>query len=129
MIQLAAKLWPLNRSLTGRGNVLTLKILKKYYSGLKIKKFKSGTKVFDWTVPLEWNIKDAFIITPNKKKICDFKKNNLHIVGYSKKIKKKLNLDELKKNLFFIKNKPNAIPYLTSYYKKKMGILYFLQQL
>ncbi len=88
MIQLAAKLWPLNRSLTGRGNVLTLKILKKYYSGLKIKKFKSGTKVFDWTVPLEWNIKDAFIITPNKKKFVTLKKIIFILLDIQKRSKK-----------------------------------------
>ena len=70
MIELAKKLWPINRSLTGRGNVKTLKILKKYYPSLKINKIKSGTKVFDWSVPLEWNIKDGYILTPNNKKIC-----------------------------------------------------------
>tara|TARA_B100001540_G_C15807879_1_gene642944 strand:+ start:1401 stop:2654 length:1254 start_codon:yes stop_codon:yes gene_type:complete len=121
MIELAKKLWPLNRSLTGKGNLETLKIIKKYNPHLKIKKFKSGTKVFDWKIPNEWKVNKAYILTPDGKKICDFKKNNLHLLGYSKKVKKKIDLKKLKKNLFFIKKKPHAIPYLTSYYKKRWG--------
>ena len=75
----------------------------------------------DWKIPLEWSIKEAFIITPNKKKICDFKKNNLHVVNYSEPVKKTLSLNNLKKKLHFIKELPNAIPYITSYYKKRWG--------
>ena len=121
MIKLSKKLWPINRSITGKGNVNSLKILKNFFFGLTIKKFNSGDKVFDWKIPNEWSIKNAHILDPHKKKICDFKKNNLHLVGYSQKVNKTLDLDELKKHLFFIKNKPNSIPYLTSYYKKRWG--------
>ena len=114
-------LFPLNRSLTGKGIKNTLKIIKKEFPKLKIKKIKSGTKVFDWRIPQEWNISDAFIIDKNGNKIIDFKKNNLHIVGYSKPINKTISRDNLLNNLFTIKKQPNAIPYITSYYKKRWG--------
>ena len=114
-------LFPLNRSLTGKGIKNTLKIIKKEFPKLKIKKIKSGTKVFDWRIPQEWNISDAFIIDKNGNKIIDFKKNNLHVVGYSKPINKTINRDNRLNNLFTIKKQPNAIPYITSYYKKRWG--------
>jgi len=82
------KLYPINRSLTGDGVRKTLKLIKKEFKDLKIKKIKSGAKVFDWKVPPEWNLKDAFIKDKNGKKIVDFRKNNLHVVGYSIPIKK-----------------------------------------
>ena len=115
------KLYPLCRSLTGSGVRETLKIIKKEFTNLQIKKIRSGTKVFDWTVPPEWNISEAYVIDKYGDKIIDFKKNNLHIIGYSTPIQKKLKKNELFKNLFFSKNQPDAIPYLTSYYKKKWG--------
>lgn len=121
MLELIKKLLPINRSLTGKGNLETLKILKSKNNKLRIKSFKSGQKFFDWKVPNEWNIKDAHIITPDKKKICDFKNSNLHIVSYSHKVNKILKLDQLKKFLFTNPNLPNAIPYITSYYKKTWG--------
>ena len=85
-------LFPLNRSLTGKGIKNTLKIIKKEFPKLKIKKIKSGTQVFDWRIPQEWNISDAFIIDKNGNKIIDFKKNNLHLVGYSIPINEKFSL-------------------------------------
>ena len=115
------KLYPLCRSLTGSGVRETLKIIKKEFTNLQIKKIRSGTKVFDWTVPPEWNISEAYVIDKYGDKIINFKKNNLHIIGYSTPIQKKLKKNELLKNLFFSKNQPDAIPYLTSYYKKKWG--------
>ncbi len=114
-------LFPLNRSLTGKGIKNTLKIIKKEFPKLKIKKIKSGTQVFDWRIPQEWNISDAFIIDKNGNKIIDFKKNNLHVVGYSQPINKTVSRDNLLNNLFTIKKQPNAIPYITSYYKKRWG--------
>ena len=114
-------LFPLNRSLTGEGIKKTLKIIKNEFPKLKIKKIKSGTKVFDWRIPQEWNISDAFIIDKNGKKIIDFKKNNLHVVGYSKPINKSMNREDLINNLFTLKKQPKAIPYITSYYKKRWG--------
>ncbi len=113
-------LYPINRSILGDGYLKSYNILKKYLN-FKTYKFSSGKKVFDWIVPNEWVIRDGYIITPNKKKICKFKDNNLHVMGYSRKIKKVSNLTELKKILNTKKNLPNAIPYTTSYYKPNYG--------
>ena len=115
------KLFPITRSLTGEGVKKTLNIIKKEFPKLKIKKFKSGTKVFDWDIPEEWNVTDAYIIDKYNNKIIDFKKNNLHLVGYSIPIKKNLSKKELFKNLHFLKNQYKAIPYITSYYKRRWG--------
>ena len=115
------KLFPICRSITGSGVRKTLKIIKNQFPNLKIKKIKSGTKVFDWKIPPEWNIKDAYIIDKYKKKIIEFKKNNLHLLGYSMPVNKKITKNDLYKKLYFLKDKPNAIPYVTSYYKKDWG--------
>jgi len=117
----AKELWPINRSLSGEGVRETLKKIKKEIPELKLLKVKSGTKVFDWIVPEEWNVREAWIKTPDGKKICNFKENNLHLMGYSVPIHKKMNLDSLKKNLYSLKKQPHAIPYVTSYYKKNWG--------
>lgn len=115
------QLFTLTRSLTGKGVKKTLNIIKKEFPELKIKKFKSGTKVFDWSIPEEWNVIDAYVIDKYNNKIIDFKKNNLHLVGYSIPIKKIISKKELFKNLHFLKNQPKAIPYITSYYKRRWG--------
>ena len=114
------RLFPIPRSILGEGFRKSLDILGEIVD-LNIKKIRSGTKVLDWTVPLEWHIEDAYIITPSGKKIADFKKNNLSVVNYSVPIDKKIDLDELKKNLHTLPDQPNAIPYVTSYYKKRWG--------
>lgn len=128
-LKLGRKLWPLNRSITGEGVNQTLKILKTYNNKLKIIKFKSGKKVFDWTIPNEWNVNEAWIKDGNGKKIIDFEKNNLHLVGYSSPIKKKLFLKQFIDKLHFHKKQPNAIPYVTSYYKKNWGFCLTYNQL
>jgi aminopeptidase-like protein len=115
------KLFPLNRSLTGEGVRKTLNIIKKEFPRLKLKKIKSGKKVFDWSIPEEWNVTDAYVIDKYNNRIIDFKKNNLHLVGYSIPIKKKITKKKLFKNLYFLKNQPKAIPYITSYYKRRWG--------
>ena len=120
MIKYAKKLWPINRSLTGEGVDKTLKLIKKKIP-IKVIKFKTGQKVFDWKIPYVWKIKEAWVKNSKNKKIIDFKKNNLHLVGYSKKVNKSFNLKELKKKLHTLKKQPNAIPYVTSYYKKDWG--------
>ena len=117
----AKNLWGFNRSLTGDGNRKTLNLIKNKLSNLNIVEVPSGTKVFDWTVPLEWKVKNAWIICPDGKKICNFNDNNLHLVGYSYSINKKVSKKQLFKNLHSLKNKPNAIPYVTSYYNKNWG--------
>tara|TARA_B100000029_G_scaffold505697_1_gene586818 strand:+ start:116 stop:1405 length:1290 start_codon:yes stop_codon:yes gene_type:complete len=118
---LAKKLWPINRSITGSGVVKTLKILQKVVPELKIKTIKSGSKVFDWTIPDEWEIKTAWVKDPSGKKIIDFSKNNLHLVGYSAPIDKSINFETLNNHLHSIKKQPNAIPYVTSYYERNWG--------
>ena len=115
------KLFPITRSLTGDGVKKTLNIIQKELPKLKIKKFKSGTKVFDWNIPEEWNVTDAYVIDKYNNRIIDFKKNNLHLVGYSIPIKKNITKKELFKNLYFLKNQPKATPYITSYYKRRWG--------
>ena len=114
-------LFPICRSLTGNGVRKTLNIIKKEFPMLKIHKVKSGTKVFDWNVPPEWNVNDAFILDKNNKKIVDFKKNNLHLVGYSTPLNKFISKKKLFKHLHSLPKQPEAIPYITSYYKKYWG--------
>ena len=115
------ELFKLNRSITGDGVKKTLRIIKNNFSNLKIKKIQSGSKVFDWTIPPEWNVSEAYIIDKNKKKIIDFKKNNLHLIGYSIPMNKNLKKKELLKHFYYLKKKPSAIPYITSYYKRRWG--------
>ena len=114
-------LYPICRSLTGAGTKKTLRIIKKEFPTLKINKIKSKTKIFDWHVPAEWNIRDAFVLDKNNKKIINFKENNLHLVGYSIPVNKKVSKKELFKHLHSLPKQPNAIPYITSYYKKYWG--------
>ena len=118
---LAEKLWPINRSITGDGVRKTLSIIKEKIPELKIFEIPSGTEVFDWTVPKEWKVRDAYIITPDGEKICQFKKNNLHLVGYSSPINLKIPLSKLQDHLYSLPNQPSAIPYITSYYEKRWG--------
>ena len=122
-------LFPINRSLTGLGVRKTLKIIQKEFSELKIKKIKSGTKVFDWITPPEWNVSDAYILDKNNNRIVDFKENNLYLVGYSVPVKKYISKKKLFKNLHFLKQQPKAIPYITSYYKKRWGFCVSYNQL
>ena len=121
LIKIGKKLFPINRSLTGRGNLKTLKMIKKEIPNLKIKVFKSRKKVYDWRIPDEWNVKFAYLKDKKDKKILDFKNNNLHLVGYSQPIKKQLNKTELLKHLHSTKSMPTSVPYITSYYNKYWG--------
>ncbi|EKH6745630.1 DUF4910 domain-containing protein [Campylobacter coli] len=123
MYELACELFPIPRSITGQGFRASLEILNKTLGGgiLKFHSIKSGTKVFDWIVPDEWNAKEAHIITPEGEKICDFKKHNLHLLNYSEAIDKEIELEELQNHLYSIEEMPDAIPYVTSYYKRRWG--------
>lgn len=118
---LAKKLWPLNRSITGEGVRQTLKVIQEIIPSLEIFEVPSGTNVFDWTVPQEWEVKQAYIISPTGKKFCDFEINNLHLVGYSSPVNKTVSLKELQDHLYSLPEQPTAIPYITSYYEERWG--------
>ena len=119
--ELAKRLWPINRSITGEGVRKSLRILKEIFPKLSIVEVKSGKKVFDWTIPQEWNVSEAWVKNSKNKKIIDFANNNLHLVGYSHPVKAEINLKKLKKHLYSLPDQPKAIPYVTSYYKKRWG--------
>jgi hypothetical protein len=118
----AKDLFPLNRSLTGHGNRVTIKYLKKNINkNFKLFSVRSGKKIFSWKVPLEWKITSGFLKYENGDIISNFERNNLEIVGYSVPVNKSLSYKELIKNLHYSKILPNCIPYVTSYYKKGWG--------
>ena len=114
------QLWPICRSITGEGLRKSLKIIGNFIP-LQIKSIASNTTIFDWKVPLEWKINDAKLLGPDGKVYADFKKSNLSIINYSVPVNKNLNLEELQNHLYSIPNIPNAIPYITSYYKENWG--------
>ena len=126
--QFAKELWPINRSITGEGVRNTLKKISNHIPNLVVHSVKSGTQVFDWQIPEEWEVKEAYIITPSGKKICDFSKNNLHIVGYSAPFEGIISLENLKKHLYTLPDQPKAIPYITSYYKKRWGFCISMEE-
>ncbi|MEM6800061.1 MAG: DUF4910 domain-containing protein [Bacteroidota bacterium] len=120
MHQLAQQLYPICRSITGNGVRQSLKILQEHIP-LKIFEVPSGKAVFDWTVPKEWNIREAWIKDKKGKKIVDFSDHSLHILNYSVPIHQKMSLQELKGHLFSLPDQPDLIPYRTSYYRENWG--------
>lgn len=114
------RLWPICRSITGNGLRESLQILGEIVP-LSLNEIPTGTNVFDWTIPREWNIRDAYIITPEGKKIASFQENNLHVVNYSTPVHTKISWEELQQHLHFIPEMPTAIPYITTYYKETWG--------
>ncbi|HEY4524137.1 MAG TPA: DUF4910 domain-containing protein [Candidatus Paceibacterota bacterium] len=120
MYELVKELFPICRSITGNGVRQTLKILQ-HHIPLKMVEVATGTKVFDWTVPMEWNVQEAYLLDPTGKKIIDFRKNNLHLVSYSIPINKTIPLADLEEHLYSLPEQPMAIPYITSYYQKRWG--------
>ena len=114
------RLWPICRSISGKGLRDSFKILQEIIP-LTLKEYPTGMEVFDWHIPKEWNIEDAYIITPDGEKICDFQINNLHIVNYSIPFEGDVNWEELESHIFTIASQPDAIPYITSYYKETWG--------
>ena len=114
-------LFPICRSITGKGVRDTLKYFKHIIPELEIKAVNTGEKYGDWEVPYEWNIEDGYILDPNNNKIVDFKLNNLHVWGYSEPVNKILNLEELQNHLYSLEDSPDIIPYVTSYYNKTWG--------
>jgi len=120
MHALIAKLYPICRSITGNGVRETLHIIRQYIP-LIIHEVPTGTTVFDWTVPKEWNVRDAYIKNGLGQKVIDFQESNLHLVSYSVPIKKRMPLTELKDHLFTLPDRPGWIPYRTTYYKEDWG--------
>lgn len=118
---LAQQLWSINRSLTGDGVRETLKIFQHHCPELTIHEVPTGTKVYDWTIPREWRVREAWLRKPDGTKICSFDANNLHLVGYSVPISTHMSLVELQPHLYSLPDQPNAIPYVTSYYREAWG--------
>lgn len=128
MYQWIQDLFPICRSITGMGVRQTLNYIKKIIPDLLIHQVNSGTKAFDWEVPKEWNVKDAYIADEAGNRIIDFRKSNLHVMGYSIHVDKILTLDELQQYLYSLPEQPDAIPYMTSYYKERWGFCLTHQQ-
>ena len=117
----ASELWPINRSLTGAGVRETLQRIKKHIPNLKVEEIPSGKNVFDWVVPKEWAVNEAYLLSPSGQKLCDFSENNLHLLGYSTPFEGEVNFQDLKQHLYTLPDQPDAIPYITSYYKERWG--------
>lgn len=121
MYSLVKELFPICRSITGDGVRKTLRIIQREIPELKIFEVPTGTKIFDWIVPKEWNIKGGYIETLEGKKVIDFADTNLHVMGYSLPIDKIVSREELLEMCYTIPEQPDYIPYVTSYYKERSG--------
>jgi aminopeptidase-like protein len=117
---LAAELYPICRSITGKGVRDTLGVLAAHID-LELHEVPTGTAVFDWTIPREWNIRDACIKNSRGEKIVDFARSNLHVMSYSVPVHKHVSLAELKKHIHTLPEQPELIPYRTSYYSENWG--------
>ena len=121
-------LYPICRSITGDGVRETLRRLQRQVP-LTIHEVPSGTEVFDWTVPREWNIRDAYVKNVRGERVVDFRRSNLHVVNYSVPVRERMSLDELRPHLFTLPDRPEWIPYRTSYYTESWGFCLSQRQL
>ncbi len=121
MFRLCEEMFPICRSITGNGVRETFDLIRKRIPGMKLFEVKSGTEVFDWTIPKEWNITEAYLEGPDGNRVVDMADNNLHVLGYSVPVDQKLSLSELQEHLYSLKDQPDLIPYVTSYYKERWG--------
>lgn len=121
MYELARELFPLDRSLTGDGVRRTLAVLRRELPEMTVHEVPSGTEVFDWTVPKEWAVRQAYIEDEKGNRIIDYKDLNLHVMGYSTPVDRWVDLEELKKYIYVQKGQPDAVPYVTSYYVQRYG--------
>jgi aminopeptidase-like protein len=128
MRRLMEQLYPICRSITGLGVRQTLAIIREQLP-LVIHEVPSGTQVLDWVVPKEWNIHDAYVANVHGKRIIDFRKNNLHVMSYSRPIRAQLSLSDLRAHLFTLPEQPDLIPYKTSYYGEHWGFCLSERQL
>ena len=128
MYDFVSELYPYCRSITGNGVRQTLSSVQKHIP-VEIHEVPTGTKAFDWEVPREWNINDAYIKNSGGEKIIDFNKLNLHVLNYSISVNKKVSLKELKKHIYTLPDKPDWIPYRTSYYQENWGFCMSYNQL
>jgi aminopeptidase-like protein len=116
----AARLYPICRSITGAGVRQTLGLIRARIP-LQIHEVPTGTRVFDWRVPEEWNVEDAAVLDPDGRRVVDFQAHNLHLVGYSEPIQASMSLQELSPRLHVLPEHPDWIPYRTSYYSRSWG--------
>ena len=121
MHRFCRELFPVCRSLTGPGTRQTLRRIGELVPGLDLHDVPSGTQAFDWTVPEEWTIRSARLIGPDGETVVDFDDHNLHVLGYSEPVDREIGLEELQGHLHSLPDQPDAIPYVTSYYKRRWG--------
>ena len=128
MYRAVEDLYPICRSITGQGLRQTLRYIQKQIP-LELREVASGTPVFDWTVPKEWNVRDAYIADARGQRIVDFKRSNLHLLSYSTPIRARMSLGELRPHLYTLPESPDWIPYRTSYYEETWGFCLTHRQL